>query len=1126
MLPKFIHLNLHTEHSIIDGTIKIKELIKRCVEEQVPSVAVTDFCNFFGLVKFYKEAIKNGVKPIVGADLLCVTSNDSTIEYKVTILCKNNVGYKNAKVLISRAYLNGQNLGVPRVNIDWFKECCDGLIIMAHGKRNVFHMDFLKELFQKDFYISIDSPNDKQSLEFAENNSIPIVAVNSIRFLKKEDFDAHEARVCIHDGTILDDPGRKIRYREDQYFKSIAEMQREFCMIPNALANSVEIAKKCNVFIEFDEVYLPNYKVPDGVTIEEFLSIESKNGLEGRKFNKNRKDEYLKRLEYELTVINKMGFPGYFLIVADFIKWAKENNIPVGPGRGSGAGSIVAYALKITDIDPIEHELLFERFLNPERVSMPDFDIDFCMDGRDKVIEYVSNKYGKHAVSQIITFGTMAAKAVVRDVGRVLGHPYGFVDRIAKLIPFELGITLDKALGSEEQLNNLYNNDEEVKLLIDLAKRLEGVTRNVGKHAGGVVIAPSELTDFTPLYCEAGGANLVTQFDKNDIESIGLVKFDFLGLRTLTIINWTIESIQSRFNRKIDLIDLPLDDKKTFDMLLDCKTKAIFQIESKGMSDLARRLQPDRFEDIVALVALFRPGPLQSGMVDDFIERKHGRTQVRYLHPQLETILEPTYGVILYQEQVMQIAQILAKYSLGAADLLRRAMGKKKPEEMAKQRAIFISGAYENGVDKELANSIFDIMEKFAGYGFNRSHSVGYAMISYQTAWLKAHYPEDFMASVLSSDMDNSDKVVLYFKECLSMGIDVIFPNINISSYKFTVTKDNKITYGLGAIKGVGEAAIGAIIEERNSQGSFLNLFELCKRTDSRKINKKTLEALVKSGSLDSFGKTRATLLKSIPFALKFAERSSKDSISGQMDLFGGVEHKENYDSLYKSVDEFSKDKILQYEHDTLGLYLSGHPVAKYINEFRFAGLKSLSAITGNVKAVKVAGLITYLKIVSTKSGQKMAVVSIDDGDSKIDITLFPEVYRLYRDLLIKNNIIIVSGDVVFDSFSDTYKIQSKDLYSIEKFRLKFGRFVNIDIDHSSDVKIFMSFLSQMECKAGSCEERTGLPIVIKYKSKKACCDIMLGDSVNLYPSDELFEKMLSIGFSNIEVQYSIVTMM
>ncbi|MEJ2452289.1 MAG: DNA polymerase III subunit alpha, partial [Gammaproteobacteria bacterium] len=921
MAQSFVHLHLHTEYSLVDGLIRIKPLARAVADAGMPAVAVTDQSNLFAMVKFYRAAMAAGVKPLIGVDLWVNTRQNPLQATRCVLLCQDTQGYHNLTELISRSYLEGQHQGRPMLDSAWLDGHSEGLIALSGGRDGEIgqHLlaerwdearqaaDFWQTLFPERFYLELQRTGRDgeaaylfHAVELATRHELPVVATNDVRFLRREDFEAHEARVCIHDGRTLDDPRRPRLYSEQQYLRDTQEMVKLFEDLPEAIDNSVEIAKRCNLELSLGTNVLPEYPVPEGMSVEDFLASEARNGLKQRltllpaqstEANPQLEQAYQQRLELELGVINKMGFPGYFLIVADFIRWAKQNGIPVGPGRGSGAGSLVAYALTITDLDPLQFDLLFERFLNPERVSMPDFDVDFCMEKRDRVIEYVAERYGREKVSQIITYGSMAAKAVVRDVGRVLGHPYGFVDRIAKLIPFELGMTLDKALDQEEALRDLYNQDEDVHGLIDLARALEGLARNAGKHAGGVVIAPSKLTDFTPLYCEQGGQSVVTQFDKDDVEAVGLVKFDFLGLRTLTIINWALLEINQRRQAAgepaIDIARIPMADAAAFALLKSCATTAVFQLESRGMKDLIKRLQPDSFEDIVALVALFRPGPLQSGMVDDFIDRKHGRAAVAYPHPDLEPILKPTYGVILYQEQVMQIAQVLAGYTLGGADLLRRAMGKKKPEEMAKQRSIFVDGAKANGVEEKTATYIFDLMEKFAGYGFNKSHSAAYALVSYQTLWLKTHYPSAFMAAVLSADMDNTDKVVSLIDECRDMQLTVEPPNINTCEHRFTAKDHQTIVYGLGSIKGVGEAAIDGVINERKQNGTFRDLFDLCQRIDMRKLNRRTLEALIMAGALDVFGQTRATLMASLPAAVQIAEQYSRNRDAGQNDMFG-----------------------------------------------------------------------------------------------------------------------------------------------------------------------------------------------------------------------------------------------
>ena len=846
---------------------------------------------------------------------------------------------------------------------------------------------------------------------------------------------------------VLDDPKRPKPYTSEQHFKSAAEMVELFSDIPSAIQNTVEIAKRCNTYIPLGTNFLPDFQPPEGMTLDEFFRKRSQDGLEerfqklfGSSLTQEQRDIYQARLDEEIGIIIQMGFPGYFLIVMDFIQWAKNNGVPVGPGRGSGAGSLVAYVLGITDLDPIKYDLLFERFLNPERVSMPDFDVDFCMDGRDRVIEYVANHYGRNAVSQIITFGTMAAKAVIRDVGRVLGRPYPVVDRISKMVPFEVGMTLTKAMEQEEAMQAAYHNDEDVKEILDMALKLEGMKRNVGKHAGGVVIAPSKLTDFVPLYCDDEGNNLVTQFDKDDVEQAGLVKFDFLGLRTLTIVDWALKNIKKRYGddpqHQIDIELLPLDDKKTFDLLQAYETTAVFQLESRGMKDLIKRLQPSCFEDIIALVALFRPGPLQSGMVDDFIDRKHGRAEVEYPHPDLEPVLANTYGVILYQEQVMQIAQVLADFTLGGADMLRRAMGKKKPEEMDKMRKLFVEGASKKGIDPELSGSIFDLMEKFAGYGFNKSHSAAYALVSYHTAWLKAHYPSEFMAAVLSADMHNTDKVVTLIEECRIMGLTVKPPHIHYSDYAFTVSDTGEIIYGLGAIKGLGEGPIEEIVQHRGT--TFKDIYNFCTTVDSRKFNKKSLEALIKSGAMDGLGPHRASMLANMERAMTAANQERQREAQGMMDLFGALEMEEDSPAVeWIEADNWSMRQGLKFEKDTLGLYLSGHPLDVYESEIKSLVNMKISDLrpTEKGKPAKIAGIVVGIRIMRNKKGKKIAFVTIDDRTGRMDISFFSDKYEEHAELIQVDKLLMIEGDVTFDDYSGQCKMSAKQLVDLDLLR-------------------------------------------------------------------------------------------
>lgn len=1150
---RYVHLRNHSEYSLVDGIIRIKPLVKRAAELGMPAVAITDHCNLFAAVKFYRAALAVGVKPILGADILVRDAADPKNPYRVTLLVQNHQGYLGLSELISEAYLNGQDKGVPYLTAEKVFEKNSGLIVLSGGLDGLLSASVMsndkaasdriikqwKSRFGDRFYLELQRvgrPNEEalinRMVELALSQDVPVVATNGACFLSADEFGAHEARVCINQGRVLSDTRRTKTHTAQNYFKTQDEMAELFSDLPEALENTVEIAKRCNVALNLGENFLPDFPVPDGLTIDQYFAQLAEEGLAKRiketaqriNFDDERIAQYQARLKRELDVICQMGFPGYFLIVADFIEWAKNNDVPVGPGRGSGAGSIVAYAMRITDLDPMEFDLLFERFLNPERVSMPDFDVDFCMDGRDRVINYVGERYGRDKVSQIITYGSMAAKAVIRDVGRVLGHPYGFVDRLAKAIPFEMGMTLTKALDESPDLLTAYKEEDEVRELIDLALQLEGVARNAGKHAGGVVISPSKLTDFSPLYCEQDGSNLVTQFDKDDIEAVGLVKFDFLGLRTLTIIDWALKNINPRLEAKgepvvnIDL--LPRDDEKTYELLKNYQTTAVFQLESRGMKDLIRRLRPDSFEDIIALVALFRPGPLQSGMVDDYINVKHGRKKAEYAHPSLIPILQPTNGVILYQEQVMRIAQDLAGYSLGMADLLRRAMGKKKPEEMAKQREMFTSGAVENGVDSEVATYIFDLMEKFAGYGFNKSHSAAYALIAYQTAWLKAHYPSEFMAAVLSSDMDNTDKVVLFIDECREMELDILPPDVNTSTYHFTTNDEGQIIYGLGAIKGVGEAAIESIIEQRHIDGIYKSHEDLAKRIDLRKANKRVQDALIKSGALDFFGIHRAMLMQQLPNVLQVAEQHYKSDQAGQNDLFGlsVIEPIKQLDAV--NVEPWTEYERLKAEKITLGLYLTGHPFDSVKEEMQALVSGKLSLMLemelaganqgGQYRRVKgkpvtIAGLILEVKTRLTKTGSKIATIIVDDGSARLEAVAYTETYERFSEVLKSEQIVVLEGGLAHDDFAGQNRLSIESVMTVEEARERFIKDVLIELDltaqgEADKIDQLKRLLS--EFTGGQC------PIKIKATLANTSLALVLSEQWFISPKDGLLEKL------------------
>jgi DNA polymerase III subunit alpha len=1154
MAQGFVHLRLHTEYSLSDSVVRVPELVAAVAAAGMPAVAVTDQNNLFAMVKFYREALRCGVKPLVGVDLLVREEGERVSPTRLTLLCQSQSGYRNLARLLTRAYLEGQERGTPRIERSWLSATAlEGLIALscategdvgralvnAREREAERALDAWQALLPGRFYLELqrlgrasEETYVAAAVTLAARRGVPVVATNDVRFLSAAQFESHEARVCIQDGTLLADPGRARRYTRQQYLRTPQEMAALFADVPEALANSVEIARRCSLVLTLGEARLPQYPVPAGLTTEEFLRAESLRGLAGRFPGEGGAPAgYRERLARELDVICHMGFAGYFLIVADFIRWARDNGVPVGPGRGSGAGSLVAYSLSITDLDPIRYDLLFERFLNPERVSMPDFDIDFCMDGRDRVIDYVAGKYGRERVSQIITYGTMAAKAVVRDVGRVLGMTYGYVDRIAKLIPFELGITLDAALEKEPELKRLYQGEDEVRNLIDLARSLEGLTRNAGMHAGGVVIAPSVLTDFAPLYCDAAGGSLVTQFDKDDVEAAGLVKFDFLGLRTLTIIDRAARLINRERpagSAPLEVSALPMDDAPSYALLRSCRTTAVFQLESRGMKDLIRRLQPDRFEDIVALVALFRPGPLQSGMVDDFINRKHGRSDgpVDYLHPNLEPILKPTYGVILYQEQVMQIAQVLAGYTLGGADLLRKAMGKKKPEEMAQQRSVFVSGAVSRGVREYTAAHIFDLMEKFAGYGFNKSHSAAYALLAYQTAYLKAHFPAQFMAAVLSADMDHTDKVVTLIKECNDMGLTVLSPDVNASGYEFTACGAGCIRYGLGAVRGVGRGAVDALIAGRATHGPYTSLEDLCRRLDLQKVNRRVLEALLRSGSLDGLGANRASLMEGLAAAMQLGDQNTRAHEAGQNDLFGlaGEERARTRPRRAGPLPEWSEAVRLTGERETLGLYLTGHPLGRFesslahfvthrigdlVNDRPIAGLEP--GRFGAGKPVTVAGLIDEVK----KRGARV-ILTLDDRTGRIEAMLFEESWIKHRELIAKDALVLVEGLLRFDEFSDAWRLAARRITELDKVREQEARRLVIRCTQE-DVARLSERLATMLApwRPGGC------PITIEYSGNTASGALTLGAEWTVRPSRELLEQLEGlVGRDAVQVVY------
>ncbi|MBK8132571.1 MAG: DNA polymerase III subunit alpha [Gammaproteobacteria bacterium] len=1168
--PQFIHLGVHSEYSLVDGLVRIDELVERSAELGMPAVALTDVCNFFALVKFYEAAQRRGLKPICGAEFTLTDANGGA-PARLTLLVQNDIGYRNLTRLMSRAYLEGQVQGRPTVRRDWVTAASEGLIMLSGGRFGDVGQALLSrredaatllqgwlKAFPERYYLELHRtgrPDEDEYLHravaLAAAHDCPVVATNDVRFLAPDQFDAHEVRVCINESRTLNDPRRERRYSDRQYLRSPAEMAELFDDLPEALANSVEIARRCNLELRLDQVRLPEYPVPAGLSAAEFFHRVATEGLERRLAvlldpaqpdYEAQRTRYSARLEFEIGIIEQMGFAGYFLIVMDFIRWAKANDIPVGPGRGSGAGSLVAYALEITDLDPLAYDLLFERFLNPERVSMPDFDIDFCMDNRDRVIAYVADRYGREAVSQIITFGTMAAKAVVRDVARVQGKSYGLADKLSKMIPNELGITLEKAREQEEVLRDFLAGDDEAQEIWDMALQLEGLTRNAGKHAGGVVIAPGAITDFAPLYCDAAGEGLVTQFDKDDVERVGLVKFDFLGLRTLTIIDWAVRNANRERERAgeapLAIAAIPLDDAATYVLLQKAHTTAVFQLESRGIRELILRLKPSRFEDIVALVALFRPGPLQSGMVHDFIDRKHGRQPVayphpKYQHPALKPVLEPTYGIILYQEQVMQIAQVLGGYSLGEADLLRRAMGKKKAEEMAEQRAIFRAGAIANGIAAELAENIFDLMEKFAGYGFNKSHSAAYALLAYQTAWLKAHHPAAFMAAVLSADMQNTDKVVTLIDECRALALKVAPPDVNAGLYQFSVAADGGVIYGLGAIKGLGQGPVDAIIAARESGGPFLDLFDFCARVDSRRLNKRALDALIRAGAMDTLGPEqdafgaaadigyrRAVLCAATDEAVRLADQQARNLDAGIGDLFGGAPAqratRRGYAS-YAAVPGFGVAERLRGEKETLGLYLTGHPLDEYVDELERLVPLRIAALRAARETQRLVGLVVGTRTMKTRRGDTMCFITLDDRSGRIEVAVFAELYREHREKLVRDAILVVDGQVSEDDYSGGIKMRADTVHTLAEARRSALKSLVLELRGdrvgAEGAVLLADILAPYR--------RGGCPLRLRYRRAGAMGEIALPPDWALNPEDELLHRLRdNFGRDSLQLNY------
>ncbi len=1146
---QFVHLGIHSEFSITESIVRIPDLIKAAVKDNMPALALTDLSNLHAAVKFYTSCLSKGIKPILGS---VVRLNEP--DQRVTLLAMTNEGWKGLTEIVSRGHIEGQQLSIPCVQKEWILEQHHDIIVLLGQNSDVGKMlcssnpqkaEPLLEAWQEKFgnrvYLALtrtDRPGEEdyigEAVKLAAKYHIGVVAHNDIHFIERDDFDAHEARVCIADGYVLADNRRPRIYSPEQYFKTTADMVELFSDIPSALENTYYIAQRCNVSLQLGTYFLPDYPIPDGFTIDTYFEHLSKVGLEERLnhlYPVEMRDEdwpeirkpYDERIEYEVGIILKMGFPGYFLIVMDFIQWAKSNGVPVGPGRGSGAGSLVAYSLKITDLDPLRYDLLFERFLNPERVSMPDFDVDFCIAGRDRVIDYVSRTYGREAVSQIATFGTMAAKGAIRDVARVLGKSYGLADRISKMVPTKpLGVDLATAIDMEPQLKDIVTNPsnpdyDDASEIWEMALKLEGITRNTGKHAGGVVIAPGKITDYSAVLCDADGTNRVAQYDKDDVEAAGLVKFDFLGLRNLTVIEDAVQNINKRiqFETPLEIANVPLDDRDAYLVFANANTTAVFQFESVGMKKMLKEARPSKFEEIIAFVSLYRPGPMD--LIPDFIHRMHGG-EFEYLHPLLESVLEPTYGIMVYQEQVMQAAQFCAGYTLGGADLLRRAMGKKKPEEMVKQRKIFIEGAAQKDIDEATANHIFDYMEKFAGYGFNKSHAAAYALVAYHTAWLKAHYPAEFMAAVLSSEMQNTDSIVFLIDDCRNNALEVMPPSVNMSLYHFHASDERTIVYGLGAIKGVGEQAMQSVIDSRIKQGPYTDLFDFCHRIDLKKINKRTLEALIRAGALDCLQIERSTLMAQLPEAVQAAEQARQNRETGIMDLFGEVEEVQRKPA--KPVKPWSDEVRLKGEKDTLGLYLTGHPIDVYRTELKSFIPAKLNELTPTRRGVTTvfAGLV-----LDVANFPNRIVVTLDDGTARVEVSCNHERFQRFKDIVAIEQVVVIEGEIYEREGFDRPMARLTKAFSLNEIRQKRANHIRIQPTDDLMTPALARDLQQIllpYCNIDMCQH---IPVIMCIDQPYASAEVQLGQNWKVAPLDELLVKLRDyFGKEAIYIEYQV----
>jgi DNA polymerase-3 subunit alpha len=1162
--PIFTHLRVHSEYSIVDGLVRIDDLVAAAAKDKQPALAVTDLANMFCMVRFYKAARGKGIKPVVGVDAWITNDDNREKPFRLLILAKNHTGYLQLCELLSQAWLTNQYKGRAEIRAEWLEALAtsvstlepempqaNGLIVLSGAHfgdvgQAIENGDIEKaercasrwaQIFPGHFYIEIQRAGQqnqelqvRQSVALASRLGLPVVATHPVQFLSKDEFIAHEARTCIAEGEMLANAKRVRRFNEEMRFKSQAEMAELFKDLPGALANSVEIAKRCNVTLTLGKPQLPNFPTPPGVTIEEYLVSESQKGLELRleqlypdpARREKERPRYEERLKFETDTINNMKFPGYFLIVAEFIQWGKDNGVPIGPGRGSGAGSLVAYCLLITDLDPLRYNLLFERFLNPERVSMPDFDIDFCQEKRELVIQHVKDLYGRDAVSQIATFGTMAAKGAIRDVGRVLDFGYNFCDGISKLIPFKPGkqVSIAEAIEEEPQLKERLENEEEVKQLLELAQQVEGITRNIGMHAGGVLIAPGKLTDFCPLYTQGGDAGVVSQYDKDDVEAAGLVKFDFLGLTTLTILDRAVNYIKALDPKEadFDLARLPLNDKPSYDLLTKAKTVAIFQLESRGMQGMLKDARPDRFEDIIALVALYRPGPMD--LIPDFCKRKHGE-KFDYPDPRTEGILSETYGIMVYQEQVMQMAQIIGGYSLGGADMLRRAMGKKKAEEMAEHREIFRKGAGERGLTPEKADEIFDLMEKFAGYGFNKSHAAAYALLSYHTAYLKVHHTAAFMAANMSLAMEDTDKIKILVEDSIDVcGLTILPPDINESHFRFTpegpapsVTgkRVTNIRYGLGGVKGSGQNAIEAIVAARKSGGKFKDLFDFCKRVDKKQMNRRTIESLIRAGAMDCFGVDRAVLLASVSFAIEVADQAAASA--NQVSLFGGDDSDMVAPPEYVKATPWTDRQKLSEEKIALGYYLSGHMFDSYAQEVRRFAKTKLKDLEPSREPRMLCGVITGVRTQLTQRG-KILIVALDDKTSVVEVTIYNELFEQYKNIFREDEFLLVVGKVSEDRFNGGLRITAEKVFDIAASRIHYGHKLEMDLVTSVSPAKIAEVLQPYR-------QENGLPVSLRVKPQGVPCTLQLGDDWRVAPSDALKLALeLTLGAKDVAVEY------